>query len=197
MSIPAHWKHKNLYQYLRYCLKRGCSVTTFLQECAITARSGSSHEWLITLFVFCIYNTSRPIDAYMPHLTLTPRASSQYVICKPDELVHLTEHTHGLCFGAFCYHYNDVIMGSMASQITSLTIVFSAVYSGADQRKHQSFASLTFVWRIHRGPLNSPPKWSVTEKMFPFDDVIMMFLFFTHTPLSCCTGLRGNRHTGK
>ena len=41
-------------------------------------------------------------------------------------------------------HYNDVTMGSMASQITSLTIVYSAVYSGTDQRKHQSSASLAF-----------------------------------------------------
>ena len=42
-------------------------------------------------------------------------------------------------------HYNDVIMSAMASQITSLTIVYSTVYSGADQRKHQSSASLAFV----------------------------------------------------
>ena len=35
-------------------------------------------------------------------------------------------------------------MGVMASQITSLTIVYSTVYSGADQRKHQSSASLAF-----------------------------------------------------
>ena len=42
-------------------------------------------------------------------------------------------------------HYNDVIMGALASQITSLTIVYSTVYSGADQRKHQSSASLAFV----------------------------------------------------
>ena len=33
------------------------------------------------------------------------------------------------------YHYSDVIMGESASQITSLTIVYSTVYSGADQRK--------------------------------------------------------------
>ena len=39
-------------------------------------------------------------------------------------------------------HYNDVIMGTMASQITSLTIVYSTVYSDTDQRKHQSSASL-------------------------------------------------------
>ena len=47
-------------------------------------------------------------------------------------------------------HYNDVIMGTMASQITSLTIVYSTVYSSTDQRKHQSSTSLTFVREIHR-----------------------------------------------
>ena len=72
------------------------------------------------------------------------------------------------------YHYDDDIMGAMASQITSLTIVYSTVYSGADQSKHQSSASLAFVWGIHRGPVNSPHKWPVTRKMVPFDDVIMI-----------------------
>ena len=70
-------------------------------------------------------------------------------------------------------HYNDVIMNTMASQITSLMIVYSTVYSGEDQRKHQSFASLAFVWEIQRGPVNSPHKGPVTQNMFPFDDVIM------------------------
>ena len=70
-------------------------------------------------------------------------------------------------------HYDDVIMGTIASQITSLTSVYSNVYSGADQSKHQSSASLAFVWGIHRGPVNSLHKWPVTRKMFPFDDVIM------------------------
>ena len=55
-------------------------------------------------------------------------------------------------------HNDDVTMSLMASQITSLTIVYSTVYSGADQRKHQSSASLAFVRGIHRGP--------VTRKMF-------------------------------
>ena len=40
-------------------------------------------------------------------------------------------------------------------------------------KKHQSSASLAFVWGIHRGPVNSPHKWPVTRQMFPFDDVIM------------------------
>ena len=73
----------------------------------------------------------------------------------------------------FVLHYDDVIMGTIASQIASLTSVYSTVYSGADQSKHQSSASLAFVWGIHRGPVNSPHKWPVTRKMFPFDDVIM------------------------
>ena len=70
-------------------------------------------------------------------------------------------------------HYNDVIMSEIASHITSLTIVYSIVYSDADQRIHQSSASLAFVREIQRGPVNSPHKCPVTRKMFPFDDVIM------------------------
>ena len=67
-------------------------------------------------------------------------------------------------------------MGARASQITGLAIVYSTVYSDADQRKHQSSASLAFVRGIHRGPLNSPHKWPVTRKMLPFDDIIMVWL---------------------
>ena len=70
-------------------------------------------------------------------------------------------------------HYDDVIMTMLASQITSLTVVYSIVYSGVNQRKHQSSASLAFVREIHRRPVNFPHKWPVTRKMFPFDDVIM------------------------
>ena len=70
-------------------------------------------------------------------------------------------------------HYIDVIMTTMASQITSLTVVYSIVYSGADQRKHQSSASLAFERGIHRRPVNSLHKWPVMRKMLPFDDVIM------------------------
>ena len=64
-------------------------------------------------------------------------------------------------------------MSSLASQITSLAIVYSTVCSGPDQRKHQSSALLAFVREIHRWPVNSPHKGPVTRKMFQFDDVIM------------------------
>ena len=63
-------------------------------------------------------------------------------------------------------HYSDVTMGAIASQITSLTTVYSTVYSEQVKEIHQSSASLAFVWGIQREPANS-------RKMFPFDDVIM------------------------
>ena len=63
----------------------------------------------------------------------------------------------------FIIHYGDVIMSAIASQITSLTIVYSTVYSDADQRKRQSFASLAFVWGIHRGP-GTPSKCSIDPR---------------------------------
>ena len=75
-------------------------------------------------------------------------------------------------------NYCDVIMGAAASQITSLTIVYSTVYSDADQRNYQSSASLPFVQGIHREPLKSPHKGPVTREMFSFDDVIMIFQEF-------------------
>ena len=82
-------------------------------------------------------------------------------------------------------HYEDVTMSGMASQITSLTIVYSTVYTGAAQRKHQSPTSLAFVRGLHRGPVNSQHKWPVTRKHFPFDDVIML----THWRLPTAYGV--------
>ena len=81
----------------------------------------------------------------------------------------------------FGYHHNDVIMSVMVSQITSLTIVSSTIYSSAEQRKHQSSASVAFVRWIHRWPVHSPHKGPVTRKMFPFDDVIMIILWVIFT----------------
>ena len=69
-------------------------------------------------------------------------------------------------------------MGAIGSQITSLTIVYLTAYSDADQRKHQSSASLAFVRGIHRMPVNSPHKGPVTRKKFPFDDVIVLPVWY-------------------
>ena len=70
-------------------------------------------------------------------------------------------------------HYIDVIMTTMASQITSLTMVYSTVYSDADQKKTSKFRVTGLCVGNSPGPVNSPHKGLVTRKMFPFGDVII------------------------
>ena len=67
-------------------------------------------------------------------------------------------------------------MGAIASRITGVPVVYSSICSGADQRKHQSFAPLAFLRGIHWWPMKSPHKGPVTRKMFPFDHVIMCIM---------------------
>ena len=87
---------------------------------------------------------------------MTPISASGDVVLPVHHtwLCHVMEMISSL----LVIHYNDIIMGMMESQITSLTIVYSTVYSGLDQRKHQSSTSLAFVWGIHRSPVSSPHK---------------------------------------
>ena len=78
------------------------------------------------------------------HLT----TSSRIVNHRMKAICSIIQWSH---FISAWVHYIDVIMATMASQITSLTVVYSTVYSGVDQRKHQSSASLAFVRGVHRG----------------------------------------------
>ena len=121
-------------------------------------------------------------EIYKSYSSQLPRMWMVYPVCRDHSGYGLSQSEEALFCNAFSHwlspkfvysHYYDVIMGTMASQITSLTTDYSTVYSGADQRKHQSSASLAFVWGVHRWPVNYPHKWSVTRKMFPFDGVIM------------------------
>ena len=117
-----------------------------------------------------IFNSSR-YNSFEDRIPVQMHLSDWIRILRhQDGIPTVTARRHDL---SPAYHYGDVIMDAIASQIASLTIVYSIVYSDADQRKHQSSASLAFVWWIHRGPVNSPHKWPVTRKRFPFDDVIM------------------------
>ena len=118
----------------------------------------------------------QPMAAQLSLKAALPSAKILATASGPGLIVHPMKYAHGyVCFVLlwFPYHvpcgYNcDVIMGLMSSPITSLTIVYSSVYSGADQRKSQSFVSLAFVRGIHRWPVNSQHKGSVTRKMVPF-----------------------------
>ena len=100
-------------------------------------------------------------------------ASGQWVreCCLPDGIKPLPGQTliHDWWVSK---RYNDVIMSAMASEIPSLTIFTQPFYSGTDERRHQSSASLAFVRGIHHWPVNSPHKGPVTWKIFPSDDVI-------------------------
>ena len=135
----------NLQQYPIVCgLSCGDYICVHQRFVIIVLISGAT--WITFHAIFCV------IIYHRPQIQCSPRIPT---------------------LGDNCRHYSDVIMTTIASQITSLTIVYSTVYSGADQSKHQRSASLVFVWGIHRGPVSSPHKWPVTRKMFPFDDVIM------------------------
>ena len=121
------------------------SKSFWIKSACITA------QWEYRAYIFFVKNT------------ITMCASFRYFI-------YCVVHVQSICWG--CLHYNDVIMSAMASQITSVSIVYPTVCFGADQRKQNS-ASLAFVRGIHRWPVNSPHKGPVTRKMFPFDGVIM------------------------
>ena len=119
--------------------------------------------------MYCAYNLFPQRRSTYSHTSF--RISESVDKGFSQRLMHYNGWTVNVC--SWKTHYNDVIMSAMASQITSLTIVYSGVYWGADHRKHQSSASLSCVRGIHRSLVNSPHKGPVTRKMFPFDDVIM------------------------
>ena len=121
-------------------------------------------------------------DVIMPLTWDTNICSAKFGHCITLSLFHnkvILHQVSGLAAGwtwqvrCRARHYSDVIMNATASDIVSLTIVYSTVYPGTDQRKDQSSASLAFVRGIHRWPVNPPHKGSVTRNRLPFDDVIM------------------------
>ena len=70
------------------------------------------------------------------------------------------------------HHYSDVIMSAMASQINDVSIILTRLC----RRRSKKISKLRVTGLcegIHRSPVNSPHKGSVTRKIFPFDDVIM------------------------
>ena len=129
------------------------------------ARAGRSSIYKYTIYVNSLH---------VNHPIVLINSLEIYDIWPPELVASLGANGFGTAMPHILWtassHFSDVIM---ASQVTSLTIVYSTVYSGADQTKHQSSASLAFVTGIHRSPVNSPHKGPVTRKMFLFDDVIM------------------------
>ena len=172
-----------------------CHIISFpwWEDCFVNSQFVfSSQGWLIALILVLNMYANKKISYFCKKSSV--KSSISMDLCKRDGTPAASaaeSHIFALscqyswciiCFAAVRWwanlahilqHYNDVMMRVMASQITSLMIVYSNVYSGAVQRKHQSTMSLAFIWGIHQWPVNSLHKRPVTWNMFPFDDVIM------------------------
>ena len=172
VNVSLSWRHHGFPRYILY--------TKYTTRNNVHVLPFTCWLWLI-------------IERFYPRSKFTSRALGQSHDCVWVNISHeywisynhqnMTEINRGknVCI---CYNLNYhtsvrlglsrcLIISVMASPITSLTIVYSTVYSGADQREHQSSTTLAFVRGIHQWPVNSPHKWPVTRKMSPFDDVIM------------------------
>ena len=87
----------------------------------------------------------------------------------------------------FPYHYDDVRMGAIASQITSRTSVYSTVYSDADKKKHQSSASLAFLWGIHRDRWIPRTKGQLRRKCFHLmTSRLLIYIIPWYMQVYCC-----------
>ena len=93
------------------------------------------------------------------------------IIARPSQL-----YNGSSCAGKTSSQYIDVIMTTMASQITSLTVVNSTVLFRHRSKKTSKLRVTGLCAGNSSGPVNSPHKGPVTRKMFPFDDVIMFIL---------------------
>ena len=128
--------------------------------------------WGCTLYTF---NSQSVWNAQLTHCPLG------------DVAVILNQWVHGTNSG--CNFSIGITVTSWWAQWhfkSPALIVYSTIYSGADQWKYQSSASLSFVRGIHRWLGNSPHKGPVTQKRFPFDDVIIGMCRVSHTSLNFC-----------
>ena len=133
-----------------------------------------------------IYNKDllNSIEALLQHVSLSK--STRFIYCGRlilDTFSLITPHSNALYREVSHIRCISLQWRHNGRYGVSNHIVYSSVYSGADQTKYQSSASLAFVRGIHWWPVNSPHKWPVTRKMFSFDDVIMS-ISHRHNPLS-------------
>ena len=163
----THWS------YIFLALTHRCVKSTLIP---FTENIKQHQHMIINLFMNCHITSCKAtifLDSNFHHSSSTsqvfntPNAVRFHGISSEPFWKYFQENKFLLCYKEL-WHFNDVIMGAMASQLTSLTNVYSTVYSVADQRQHQSSASLAFVRGIHPGPVNSRHKRPVTRKMFPY-----------------------------
>ena len=87
-------------------------------------------------------------------------------------------------------------MSTMASQITSLTIVYSTIYSGADKKTIKAVRHWP-LWGEFTGDRWIPQTKGQWRGFFPFDDVIMshnVWLNQGHSVYSCVNNSYATRN---
>ena len=151
------------------------------RHCNVLRKSENLHFIYLSIEMACVFEIFPPATEWSYILRILNAIIADVLgivrspgICSYDIDLIIQEHS-----SFSIKYYSDVIMSAMASQITGVLIVCSTVCSGADQRKHQSSASLAFMTGIRRWPVDSPHKGPVTRKMIPFDDVIMKMIYIT------------------
>ena len=188
LTLIARADHKRLtfyaLVYRKQCQGKENSIAVIGRQNTVTGYKITTHNISILELVPTKYtlNTIQLLRWYLSPVQILIKILSDRIIFVFSWYREAFPKFNGLLHLQILYN-NDVIMGAVMYQITSFTIVYSTIDSNADQRKHQSSASLAFVRGIHRGPVNSPHKWPVTRKMFAFDDVIM----FKPNGLACTT----------
>ena len=150
-------------------------INELVLDCTTLISHCSYHSFALN-HRYCLWPRPEFIDVFF--YVYRPRVLSNINRYNRSSFVysHSTGHKNGAFWSKTIDCVNPLrwrLNGRDGVSNHQLMIVYSTVYSGADQSKHQSPASLTFVWGIHRRPVNSPHKWPVTRKMFPLDDVIM------------------------
>ena len=158
-----------IYMYVSLLIRRW-SYACFIQRFSVTVGK-NFRMWLAIIRQLHLWLTRR---IYIHTVCRLAEMASRWTYV-PRKL----QQSQQWCTFSYISHYSDVIMNTMASQITSLTIVYSTVYSRADKRKHQSSASLAFVRGIHWWPLNSPHKGPVTQKCSHLMTSLLMRLHIT------------------
>ena len=96
-----------------------------------------SMNWLLLYNSnLCVSISFCKVQIYLHFLSLLNNEMAKMINMLP-RIIQLTPTTGTIYIYIIYIHYSDTIMGAMASQITSLTNVYTTVYSGSDQRKHQ------------------------------------------------------------
>ena len=184
-GVSNHQSHQCLLNHLFG--RRSKKTSTFRDTCLCTGNSSVTSEFPAQR----ASNAENVPIWFFHHVTLFCRKAcvhwidNSVITCLCYPLKHICTKT-ALSFikvlvtptayiaNSLDFHCSDVIMRAMAFQTTSVSIVYSTVFSGTDQRKHQSFAALAFVMAIHQRPVNSSRKGPITRKCFHLmNDVTM------------------------